>query len=62
MQYFTIASRITLIGAALYGIYSLCEDLRPQFESNYQYIGTFIFLAVMALWSIIDWNTKATGR
>lgn len=58
---FMVVSRIALIAVSVYEIYSICELLKPQMENNTQYIGTFIFLLVLAFSSIIDWNIKAAA-
>ena len=58
MDKFLVFSRVLLIAAAIYGVYNVCEQLRPQMENNTQYIATFIVLLVLVFWSIIDWGVK----
>lgn len=62
MEYIAAISRLMLIGVALYGIFSICDDLRPQMESNGQYYGTFIFLAVFSFWNVTDWDLSFPGK
>lgn len=62
MGKFLIFSRILLIAAAIYGVYNLCEKLRPQMDNKDQYIITFIVLLVLVFWSIIDWGVKKISR
>ena len=62
MEKFTIISRVVLIGVALYGIFQICEHLKPQMETTTHYIITFIVLFVLSFWSIIDWNLKIAGK
>lgn len=58
MDKFLVFSRVLLIAAAIYGVYNVCEKLRPQMENNTQYVITFIVLLVLVFWSIIDWGVK----
>ena len=58
MDNFLIFTRVLLMAAAIYGVYNVCELLRPQMENNTQFVGTFIVLLVLVFWSIIDWGVK----
>lgn len=62
MNYILIASRITLIGVSIFGVYSLCELLKPQFENTGQYILTFIVILIFVFTSIIDWGVKTIAK
>lgn len=62
MNYILIASRITLIGVSIFGTYSLCELLKPQFENTVQYILTFTVILLFAFASIIDWGVKSMAK
>ena len=59
MEKFTVFSRVVLIAVALYGIFQMCEKLKPQMENSTQYIIMFIALFIVAFWSIIDWGVKS---
>ena len=59
---FIIASRIALISVALYGIFQICELLKPQMKDKTSYFFMFIALMVFSFASIIDWNIKASAN
>ncbi|MBQ4397603.1 MAG: hypothetical protein II828_08780 [Clostridia bacterium] len=58
MVKFTIASRVVLIAVSLYGIFQICELIKPHLDNQVQYYFCFIALFVFAFWSIIDWGVK----
>lgn len=62
MNYILIASRIALIGVSIFGVYSLCELFKSQFENTGQYILTFIVILIFVFTSIIDWGVKTIAK
>lgn len=62
MKEIKIASRVVLICTDVFGIFSICELLKPMLSNHTVYLVIFVVLVVMSLGSIIDWDTSTAGR
>lgn len=62
MNKIRIASRMVLISTDVFGIFSICELLKPVLENRTAYLIVFVILVVMSFGSIIDWNTQASKK
>lgn len=59
---YLIASRVILIGVSVYGIFQICDLIKPHLETGVQYYGAFIILTVVALSSIVNFKDIGRGR